>query len=75
MPTEVKRYRKKPVEVEAVQWTGENREEVDAVVGRAFDPRFVAVPGDWIILDPDLGVTSLSPKDFEATYEEVDDEA
>lgn len=29
------RYRKKPVEIEAVQWTGENLEEIKAFVGES----------------------------------------
>lgn len=28
----VKRYRTKPMEVEAIQWTGENKDEVEAFV-------------------------------------------
>ena len=29
------RYRKKPVEIEAVQWTGENLEEIKVFVGKS----------------------------------------
>lgn len=32
------RYRKRPVEVEAVRWTGDNADELDAFAGDRFDP-------------------------------------
>ncbi|MDR1946424.1 MAG: PGDYG domain-containing protein [Desulfovibrio sp.] len=32
----VRTYRKKPVEVEAVQWTGENIDEISAFCGASF---------------------------------------
>ena len=65
------RYRKKPVEVEAVQWTGENIDAVSAVVGRTFAPNSIAEVGDWIGRRPH-GVFSCSNSEFEATYEPVD---
>jgi len=32
----IKRYRKKPVEIEALQWDGTNREECARFIGEAF---------------------------------------
>jgi len=40
----MKKYRKKPIEVEAIQWTGHNRNEVELFAGKS------------LILGHDLGV-------------------
>lgn len=73
------RFRKKQVEVEAVQWTGENREEVEAFLAPV-KPSFSGdrlklfmtfIPkGDWIVGDPDsTSLATIPPETFEATYE------
>jgi hypothetical protein len=72
------RFRKKPIEVEAVQWTGENRGEVEefAVAGgvrlrdglahRSSD----ALPSDWIVRVAASGECFVVRADsFDATYE------
>jgi hypothetical protein len=74
------RYRKKQVEVEAVQWTGENREEVEAFAGGSVLLRdgaalhhLEAIRGDWIVRS-DEGVPRVVPAErFQATYEPVEE--
>lgn len=73
------RFRKKLVEVEAVQWTGENRREVEAFAGANLvfsdDGRGIrmwcgiANPGDYIYRDFDGSRRCSPPASFEATYE------
>ena len=80
------RYRKRPVEVEAVQWDGQNRAEIKAFVGDALDDawsvggycfintlegRMNAAPGDWIIRGVQGEVYPVKPDIFEETYEPV----
>jgi len=36
----VKRFRKKPVVIEAIRWTGKNRNEIDSFLGITTDPNF-----------------------------------
>jgi len=83
--TQSTKYRKRPVEVEAVQWTGENIEEIHAFMAPSkpgYLSQFsnadellglksgVAGVGDWVIRDPETQTFShLSPDIFEATYE------
>jgi len=77
------KFRKKPVEVEAVQWTGENREEVELFLGRPievdeFDEFLWA--GDmherltWFVKDEGRRCAK-SPAAFAATYEPVEGES
>jgi hypothetical protein len=82
----IKKYRKKPVVIEAVRWTGENYEEIakfmdykdiDDTEGGAvliietLEGDFRASVGDWII----KGITNefypCKPDVFSKTYEEV----
>jgi hypothetical protein len=74
------RYRKKAIEVEAVQWTGENREEVEAFVAETpytIDGATVriwgatAAVGDWLIKTDTGRLESELPTVFETTYEPV----
>jgi len=81
--TGVKRYRKKPVEVEAVQWTGENVAEIGALTEPSvpkldpvtrtlyFGGDQFAKAGDFIVRDFDGALRGVTPRAFEATYEEV----
>ena len=78
-----KEYRKKPVVIEAVQWTGKNISDIigffggaamcegqDIIIG-TLEGEMRAMPGDWIIKGV-KGEFSISPqKAFLADYEEV----
>lgn len=80
------RYKKKPIIVDAKQWTGDNLEEINQFFGGNFKvgkARFLmiqtleglmmAAPRDWIIRGIAGEVYPCKPDIFEATYEEVDD--
>jgi hypothetical protein len=82
----VPKFRKKPVVIEAVQFTGRNDEEVLAFVGEnAFDPNsdrptivictlegdMTTEVGDWVIRGVKGEHYPCKPDIFEATYEEV----
>ena len=78
------KFRKKPVVIDALQWTGENREEMiefvnnEAVVGI----EWIAIPtlegtmratvGDYIIRGVHGELYSCKPDIFAKTYEKVD---
>ena len=52
--TAARKFRKKPVEIQAVQWTGDNAEEIKAFVGYkdTGECRFLTpdeFPGDWTL--------------------------
>lgn len=81
------KYRKKPIEVEAVQWTGENEDEVrefspaahiDAALGvtclaiDTLEGRMMAHHGDWIIKGGAGEFYPCKPDIFRATYEAVE---
>jgi len=79
------RYRKKPVEVEAVQWTGENRVEVEAFLrdGESLSEGAGIWRGDelatflpanlaYVIRNEGGGLRVVQANLFEATYEPVD---
>ena len=83
------KYRKKPVVIEAMQFTGRNDEEVAAFTGRAgYDPddkapswiidtlegRMLANPGDWIIKGVAGEFYPCKPDIFEQTYERVEED-
>ena len=79
------KFRKKPVVIEAVQFTGENDPEIKAFCPKAYDPYdtrvLMAIPtlegemtahiGDWIIKGIKGEYYPCKPDIFEATYEEV----
>lgn len=81
----VKRYRKKPVVVEAIQFTGHNDDKCLAFCPKAFDSpeRYASLiiptlegdhrcnPGDWIIRGVKGEFYPCKPDIFEATYEEA----
>ena len=81
----MEKYRKKPVVVEAVQWTGENVKEVldfmewrnvahDATLGltiNTLEGNHHASPGDWIIKGVQGEFYPCKPEIFEKTYEKV----
>lgn len=83
------KYRKKPVVVEAVQWTGENFDELQAFMKDGvgdfimieqrldiytLEGSYFAQVGDYIIKDEKGEFYSCKPNIFRKTYEEVTDE-
>ncbi len=82
------KFRKRAIEVEAVQFTGHNDEEIGAFVGDAgIDPvdtrptwlihtlegDMIARVGDWIIKGVKGEFYPCKPDIFEQTYERVND--
>jgi len=83
------KYRKKPVVIEAVQWTGRNINEVHKFLGKGWENQewdgndFIIIPtlegdhradkGDFIIRGVQGEVYPCKPDIFEATYESVED--
>ena len=81
------KFRKKPVIVEAVQWTGNNREEMEKfipntilakknaeeelAIGR-LEGVMTASKNDWIIKGVHGEYYPCKPDIFEKTYEQVD---
>jgi len=79
------KYRKKPVEIEAILWSGSrhNQAEVEGFIGEAgyikgqyvnittLEGDMKASPGDWIIKGIKGEFYPCKPDIFEATYEEV----
>lgn len=76
------KFRKKPVVIDAVQWTGENRDEIfqfvgrDAVCGDAtgmviktLEGQHIASEGDWIIKGVHGEYYPCKPDIFDKTYE------
>jgi len=76
------KYRKKPVVIEAVQWNGENHDEIADFMGEFRIPVFsrcfeiqtlegsmTAIPGDWIIKGIRGEFYPCKPDIFAATYE------
>lgn len=82
----MKKYRKRPIVIEAVQFNG-NFDEIEAFVGGDAEFRegellvatlegpLHASPGDWIIKGVRGEFYPCKPDIFMATYEEVKDEA
>lgn len=79
------KFRKKPVTIEAVQWTGDNVEEIGeflagvhwATAGHnavipTLEGDMAASPNDWIIKGVKGEFYPCKPDVFEATYEAVD---
>jgi len=81
----MKKYRKKPVIIEAVQWTGKNYLEIsdfvlvgyhfinDKVILQTLEGDMIASPGDYIIKGINKEVYPCNPYIFEKTYEPVKD--
>lgn len=80
----VKQYRKKPVVISAVQWTGENFDEVrsfmkgngwermgDVMRIHTLEGKMRADKGDYIIKGVNGELYPCKPDIFEKTYEEV----
>ena len=76
------KYRNKPTEVDAIQWTGHNWQEVaefmggrvelsdlGAVIVEVYDGEFHAEPYDWILKTWNGSFKYLRPHVFEELYE------
>lgn len=84
----IRKYRKKPVIIEALQWTGTNQTELFDFCGPRSDLRFLhgcvniptlegimtANPGDYIIKGVAGEFYPCKPDIFEETYEEVSEQ-
>ncbi len=82
-----KKYRKKPVVIEAVQWNGNNVDEVMSFIKNvpAYNVEFgtinistlegtmAASMGDWIIKEVKGEFYPCKPDIFDSTYEKVKD--
>lgn len=80
----VKKFRKKPVEIEAIQWTGENFVEItgwsgdvwsvniDQLIIPTLEGKHYANVGDWIIKGIQGEFYPCKPDIFEQTYETVE---
>lgn len=78
-------YRKKPVTVDAVRWTGNNLGQIDALVGRAtnvshrgdqlrirtLEGVMVCEKGDWLLKGVEGEFYPCKPNIFAKTYEPV----
>ena len=80
----VKKYRKKPVVVEAIQWTGDNTAEIMRWVGdnayfrgtlyiKTLEGNYRASVGDYIIKGIKGEFYPCKPVIFEKTYEPVEE--
>lgn len=81
------KYRKKPIVVEAIRWTGKNQTEIDKFCGmkvvwgknnKAFlvltrEGTKLATMGDYIIKGVNGEFYPCKPDIFEKTYERVDE--
>ena len=79
----IKKYRKKPVVIEAIQWIGNNLSEIDNFISRTVDNKettlvihtlegdMEASIGDYIIKGVNGEFYPCKPDIFDKTYEEV----
>lgn len=81
----MKKFRKKPIVIEAIQWTGENKKEIDKFIGievqdtyggenliiETLEGDHIAKIGDWIIKGVKGEFYPCKPGIFEKTYESV----
>lgn len=75
------KFQKKPVTIEAVQFTGDNFERIANFMGRTFDPANEEIPtlegnlkaetGDWIIKGVKGEFYPCKPDIFAMTYDPV----
>lgn len=84
----MKKYRKKPVVIEAIRWTGDNFDELMSLVTELEEPFresidgklkvftmegvMIANPSDWIIKGIKGEFYPCKPDIFKDTYEEVE---
>lgn len=78
-------FKRRPLHVEAIRWTGDNREAVAAFIGpdceferdgdivyattASLEGIAEAAPGDWLIREPCGDLASCEPAVFTLTYE------
>lgn len=79
----IKKYRKKPVIIEAIQWTGENLSEIDkfmqakvkkralVLIIPTLEGKMHALLGDYIIKGVNGEFYPCKPDIFDKTYEEI----
>ena len=83
------KFRKKPVVIEAIQWTGNNIEEISNFIGLACDWQYRggekklviktlegdmwADQHDWIIKDVEGEFYPCKPNIFDKTYDPIDE--
>lgn len=68
------RYRKRPVEVEALQWTGDNISDICKFIGKSVGEvlvEMVASKQDFIIKGVNGEFYPCKPDIFEKTYEQL----
>ena len=77
------KYRKKPVAIEAVQWTGENQKEIfdfvdtgmqfmdDSLLNSTIEGVMIAIKGDYFIKGLNGEFYSFKPDIFHKTYDAV----
>lgn len=83
------KFRKKPVVIEAIQWTGNNLSEIEDFAARCerhpslisgklkiptLEGNHIATIGDWIIKGVHGELYPCKPEIFTKTYEEVQDD-
>ena len=77
------KYIKKPIAVEAIQWTGKNQEELEAFGCSFYDGLLLIITpegtmeaciGDWIIKGVKGELYPCKPDVFELTYEQEDEQ-
>ena len=79
------KFRKKPVMIEAIQWRGDNLEEIKDFMGyyeyakknliiHTLEGKMIAQVNDWIIRGVQGEYYPCKPDIFEKTYEPVVDE-
>jgi hypothetical protein len=80
------KFRKKPVVIEAVQWTGDNLSEIqrfyrpneiligDKIVIRTLEGTMTADKGDWILKGIKGEYYPCKPDIFAETYEKVEED-
>lgn len=80
----IKKYRKKPVIIEAIQWNGKNLNVIDGFIGEAIDNNGMTLTihtlegdmeakvGDYIIKGVNGEFYPCKPDIFAKTYEEVE---
>jgi len=80
------KFRKKPVVIDAIQWTGKNLDECIEFLGKSFgahlhlnrlvvltlEGEHTATKGDWLIRGVQGEHYPCKPDIFEATYEAVE---
>lgn len=78
------KFRKRPVVIEAIQWTGKNKDEIDTFVGQklhqvktqllieTLEGAHMANQNDWIIRGVNGEFYPCKPDIFKKTYEGVD---